>query len=239
MLKRFRLFTVAIMMATAFCICAAQQTMDNATVLKLKDAGLSEDLVVQTINASAGHYDTSPDAIIALKQKGLSDRMISAMITKNGGETQPPTTSVKANTPANPASTVTDTFSTQTTLDQTANQSPVPTVKPLAETKPRVFLQADSHGNTVNARRDQSMEMSKDFERDCPAVRISINQQMADYTVVLNHIEIGLFVRDNQIQIADKNGDLISKTKEGGSIANGTKRACEFILADWDKKTNP
>ena len=77
--------------------------------------------------------------------------------------------------------------------------------------------------------------MSKDFERDCPGVKISINQQVADYTVILNHIEVG-FSRDNQFQIADKEGDLISKTKEGGSIAGAVKKACDVILNDWAKK---
>jgi hypothetical protein len=57
------------------------------------------------------------------------------------------------------------------------------------------------------------MEMSKDFERECPELRITMNQQMADYSVVLNHIEHG-FARDNQFQIADKNGDLLTRTKE-------------------------
>jgi len=80
------------------------------------------------------------------------------------------------------------------------------------------------------------MEMSKDFERVCPDVRITLNQQMADYTVALNHIEVGLFGRDNQFQIADKNGDLLANTKEGGSISGGVKRACAQILADWATK---
>ena len=43
-------------------------------------------------------------------------------------------------------------------------------------------------------------------------------------------------VRDNQIQVANKEGDLISRTKEGGSIAGGMKKACALILADWAKK---
>jgi hypothetical protein len=51
---------------------------------------------------------------------------------------------------------------------------------------------------------------------------------MADYTVLLNHIELGLLNRDNQFQIADKNGDLISHTKEGGSINGGVKKACQI-----------
>jgi hypothetical protein len=80
------------------------------------------------------------------------------------------------------------------------------------------------------------MEMSKDFERACPEVRITLNQSAADYTVALNHIEVGLFVRDNQFQIADKNGDLLAKTKEGGSINGGVKKVCAQILEDWATK---
>jgi hypothetical protein len=78
------------------------------------------------------------------------------------------------------------------------------------------------------------MEMSKDFEKDCPGTHITINQNAADYSVLLNHIEHGL-VRDNQIQVANKGGDLISRTKEGGSIRGNMKKACEAILADWSK----
>jgi hypothetical protein len=101
--------------------------------------------------------------------------------------------------------------------------------------KPRVFLQSQSKGTNRNAARDQSMEMSKDFEEVCPGVRVTITQQMADYTVLLNHIEIGLFVRDNQFQVADKNGDLLSKTKEGGSIKGGVKKVCDLIVENWTK----
>jgi hypothetical protein len=79
------------------------------------------------------------------------------------------------------------------------------------------------------------MEMSKDFEEVCPSVRITITQQMADYTVLLNHIEIGMFVRDNQFQLADKNGDLLSKTKEGGSIKSGVQKVCALITEHWAK----
>lgn len=112
------------------------------------------------------------------------------------------------------------------------------TPPPAAPNKARVFMQSSSHGNQWNAHRDQSMELAKDFERDCPDVRITLNQQAADYTVNLNHIEHG-FARDNQFQVADKNGDLLSHTKEGGSIKNGAKKACAQILADWATKTPP
>jgi hypothetical protein len=120
----------------------------------------------------------------------------------------------------------------QTPLRQQTAAEQTPTPQP---NKARVFLQSSSHGNNWNARRDQSMEMSKDFEKECPDVRVTLNQQMADYTVALNHIEHG-FARDNQFQIADKNGDLLTNTKEGGSIKSGVEKACAQILADWAKK---
>jgi hypothetical protein len=116
-------------------------------------------------------------------------------------------------------------------------QQAAPSAPASAQNKPqpRVFLQAASHGNTWNAHRDQSMEMSKDFEKACSDVKVTINQQAADYTVILNHIEVGLLSRDNQIQVADKNGDLL-KTKEGSSIKGSVKNACQLILADWNKQ---
>jgi hypothetical protein len=120
-----------------------------------------------------------------------------------------------------------------------ADQQPAPAPQqqpaqnaPAANAQPRVFLQAASKGNSWNAQRDQSMEMAKDFQKVCPSVKITINQQNADYTVILNHIEVGLFNRDNQVQVADKNGDLM-KTKEGGGIKGNVKSACNLIMTDW------
>ncbi len=71
------------------CALLAQQVMDNAAILKLQNAGLSEDLIVTTINGSAGQYDTSTDAIIALKKAGVSDRVLGAMISRNASRSAP------------------------------------------------------------------------------------------------------------------------------------------------------
>jgi hypothetical protein len=73
--------------------------------------------------------------------------------------------------------------------------------------KPRVLLQSVSHGNTWNARRDQSIEMAKDFEKQYPDTKVTLLQDKADYTVILSHIEVGLLYRDNQMEVADKSGD--------------------------------
>jgi hypothetical protein len=63
----------------------AQQALNNDAVIKLVKAGLSDDLIVTTINASPGTYDTSPDGLIALKAAGASDKVVSAIVLKASG----------------------------------------------------------------------------------------------------------------------------------------------------------
>jgi hypothetical protein len=207
---------LALVLVVLCPVLIAQQMMNNDSVIKLTKAGFSEDVIVASINRSPGNYDTSVDGMIALKTAGVGNKVVQAMIAK-GAEPPPPPPAAPPAPGANFAA------------------ASSPTSAPAPGAKPRVFLQSQSHGGVWNAHRDQSMEMSKDFEKNCPDVRISLNQSAADYTVSLNHIEQGLS-RDNQIQIANRDGDLISKTKEGGSINGNIKKACSLILSDWAKK---
>ena len=183
-----------------------QQTMNNESVVNLMKAGFSEDVIISAINRSQGAFDTSVDGLIALKNAGITNKEIAAIVAK-----------------AYPQSAA-------------ALVVPVvggaPTVR--SANKPRVFLRAQSHSSGLHESRDQSMEMSKDFQEECAGVVISVNPHLLDYTVDLNHTESD-FMRQNQIQVANKDGDLISKTKEGGSIKGGVKKACDLILADWAK----
>ena len=63
----------------------AQQSLNNDSIGKLIKAGLSDDLIVSTVNASPGTYDTSADGLIALKKAGASDKVISAILMKASG----------------------------------------------------------------------------------------------------------------------------------------------------------
>jgi hypothetical protein len=62
-----------------------QDALTNEAVLKMLKAGLSEDIVVSTVNASPGKYSTAPDDLIALKVAGVPDKVISAMVSKGVG----------------------------------------------------------------------------------------------------------------------------------------------------------
>jgi len=81
----------------AFCtFVAAQQSMNNDAVIKLVKAGLSDDLIVSTINGSPGTFDTSANGLIALKTAGASDKVIAAIIAKASGPVAPPAAAAPA-----------------------------------------------------------------------------------------------------------------------------------------------
>jgi hypothetical protein len=60
----------------------APALMNNDSVLKMHAAGLGDDLILQTISAQPGRYETDPDSLIALKKAGLSDEVLTAMTNK-------------------------------------------------------------------------------------------------------------------------------------------------------------
>jgi len=82
---RPRLLTLVFL---AFCsLLLAQQSLNNDAVIKLVKAGLSEDLIVSTINAQPGTYDISATGLIALKEAGAGDKVIAALVAKAAGST--------------------------------------------------------------------------------------------------------------------------------------------------------
>jgi hypothetical protein len=73
----------------------AQESLNNDSVIKLVRAHLSEDLILTSINASPGKYDTTANGLIALKKAGVTDRVVAAIVLKASG--------VTAATPSGPA----------------------------------------------------------------------------------------------------------------------------------------
>jgi hypothetical protein len=56
--------------------------LNNDAIIKLTKAGLSDDVIVATINASPGTYDISANALVELKTAGVSDKVIGAIIAR-------------------------------------------------------------------------------------------------------------------------------------------------------------
>ena len=57
----------------------------NDTIVRMSKAGLDDTVIVQTIETQPGQYQTSPDDLIALKQAGVSARVIAAMQARSAG----------------------------------------------------------------------------------------------------------------------------------------------------------
>lgn len=84
-----------------FCVslAPAQEPLNNESVLKLVKAGFTEDVVVNMINSQPGKYSLGVDEMVALKGAGVSDKVVSAMVTKNTSATGASTTSVATAVP--------------------------------------------------------------------------------------------------------------------------------------------
>jgi hypothetical protein len=63
-------------------LLAAQLSLRNADVISMVKAGLNEDLIITTVNAAPGYYDTSVDGLANLKRAGVTDKEFSAIVQK-------------------------------------------------------------------------------------------------------------------------------------------------------------
>ena len=62
---------------------AQPKAMTNDSVVRMVKAGLSDELIAQTISTQPGAYTTDAESLVALKQAGVSDRVITAMVNKS------------------------------------------------------------------------------------------------------------------------------------------------------------
>ena len=67
-----------------------QQQLDNQAIIKLHNAGLADDTILHLINTEPGKYATGVNDIIALKQAGISEKIIKALASKANPAPAPP-----------------------------------------------------------------------------------------------------------------------------------------------------
>jgi hypothetical protein len=123
-----------------------------------------------------------------------------------------------------------------------------------AQDKPRIFVQGkgsenvSSNGSGAGGRHwgtwgsksaidshDESMEVTKDLQKNCSGAIITIKADNADYVVMMNRESKqnrGLLRSNSQIQVSNKAGDVIG-TNATHTVGNAAKDACNLILADW------
>ncbi len=67
----------------------AQQALNNEAIVKMVKAGLSEELIISMVNTQPGNYSLTADDVIDLKQSGVTDKIIAAMVTRGSAATVP------------------------------------------------------------------------------------------------------------------------------------------------------
>ncbi|HET9743645.1 MAG TPA: hypothetical protein VFQ00_12915 [Terriglobales bacterium] len=96
------------------------------------------------------------------------------------------------------------------------------------------WFRTGSSRSTIDSH-NESIEMAKDFSKECTGVTVTVNQAYADYTVDLNRESKknrGLFRSNNQIMITNRAGDMLSAGATH-AVSSATKDACNAIMADW------
>jgi hypothetical protein len=72
----------AFVLSLCFQQPALAEIMTNQSVVALVKDGLGDDLVIAKINSEPCNYDVSTDSILSLKNSGVSEKIITAMVTR-------------------------------------------------------------------------------------------------------------------------------------------------------------
>jgi hypothetical protein len=85
----FSLLFAALICAFSYTLATAQENpMTNDEVITLTKAGLSPSIIIGKIRSSKTNFDLSTDSLIKLKQSGVTDDIVAAMLeAKSGGST--------------------------------------------------------------------------------------------------------------------------------------------------------
>ena len=80
-MRRFRFACLAFVLSASVALAAP---LGNDDVIRMVRGGLSDATVIQAIDASEPAFDTSPDALVKLKQAGVSEAVIQRMLARVG-----------------------------------------------------------------------------------------------------------------------------------------------------------
>lgn len=111
--------SLSILFVLALSLCLAgvsfgQEVMTNAEVISLSKAGLSNSIIIDKIRTSKSDFDLSTDGLIKLKQAGISDDVVGAMLAAKSGKTPSQTPASTEYTPGKAAGDQNDPASSHT-----------------------------------------------------------------------------------------------------------------------------
>lgn len=65
--------------------------LTNGDLIKMTQAGLGDEVIINAVNSRGGQFQLDPDGLIALKSSGVSDRVIGHVQTVGAAPPPPPT----------------------------------------------------------------------------------------------------------------------------------------------------
>lgn len=215
-----------------------QSILDNAVIVKLVKAGVGEETVLGMISQQPGAYSLSADDLIALKKAGATDKIIAAMVVRNGAGSpvavkegqQAVVTTPHPLPPPGPQASGYEPSSGQVRVYVSDSQS----------WEMRGGWSAGRWGGSgyqAGGARPQTAEIIKTFNQRCSDVTVTNNVAKADFAVTLDHEGgKGYLRRRNKIVVFDRSGDAIfsDSTRAPGS---SVKDACEAILRSAASRT--
>lgn len=99
-------FTLVCLLAFSFCLATAggafaqTETMTNEEIITLAKAGLNQSIIIDKIKTTKSNFDLSTDGLIKLKQAGVSDAIVSAMLEAKSGKQSSDGGNVNSSAPA-------------------------------------------------------------------------------------------------------------------------------------------
>jgi hypothetical protein len=181
---------------------SADDPITNNDVLDLVEEGVSSKLVVAMIKNAETNFDTSKETILALRDKGVPDDVLEAMLNAEG----PPDLSDDGQLMVY----VSDSQSWQMSGGW-------------------VLGTATGGGYASGGARPQTAEIIKTFQERCPEVPITNVREKADYVVLLDHEGgKGWVFKDNKVVVFGRDGTTIHSGSTR-SLGNAVKDACKAI----------
>jgi hypothetical protein len=76
-------FTTLLALFMLPIMAGAQDALTSESIVKMTKAGVGDDLILSVIQSQSAKYSLTPDDIMKLKQEGISEKVLSAMVSKN------------------------------------------------------------------------------------------------------------------------------------------------------------
>lgn len=121
-----KLRSVVAILALSAAVAANAETLSNADVIALLEAGLGEEAVIAKIETSQGNFQTDTQTLLALRAKGVPSPVIAAMVKSANGTTRYDDASPDPSVPHTPGFYM---------LDDVGGQSRMFKIDPIASTQ--------------------------------------------------------------------------------------------------------